>query len=262
VARAPGFEILDEGNAGEGCIIFVHGLGGSHRAFRKDAAALGDRYRVVRYYLVGHGAERGVAAEFTVDALVAQLSEVHSTVADAPVHLCSLSYGCYITTLFAARHPDRVASLCHIGGHYNNPSRLFDVYDEFWARRHEPYEHWIRDYAEAINPVEPGVPRFYAVTSRTMFQKSVESLHPSRVVDSIGHRLSVDLKAAIVEVGVPTLWAVGEYDLLYRSPIYDLAEVAPNAQFAEIKRAGHAANHFRPREFQACYSAFLEGTRR
>ena len=51
---------------------------------------------------------------------------------------------------FAQMHPEKVLSICHIGGHYNNPSRLYNVFQNFWEKRGDEYSKWLSQYANTI----------------------------------------------------------------------------------------------------------------
>lgn len=243
--------------AGQGTstVVFVHGLGGSRRAFKREFARLSSTHCVVAYDLVGHGEDRGRTAGLDLEDLIAQLLQIVDQ-ADCPVNICALSYGSYVANTFASRFPEKVASVCVIGGHYNNPSRLFDVFEEQWRRRDAPYAQWLLGYARAINPEEAegaGVARL----SREIFLRSTRTLHPTVVIDALRHRLEMDMKATLRTLRLPMLWVMGEYDELYRSCTWDLREVVPTARYVEFEKTGHAANLLEPRRFIAEYVRFL-----
>ncbi|MEC3020930.1 alpha/beta hydrolase, partial [Bacillus cereus] len=106
-------------------IIFIHGLVGNRRAFKKEQKRFSASYNIITYDLLGHGDDKGEAIDFSLQRLVDQLLNLYEQEGIKKAHICALSYGCYISTIFAQMHPEKVLSICHIGGHYNNPSRLY-----------------------------------------------------------------------------------------------------------------------------------------
>ena len=103
-------------------VVFIHGLvmdnlSSFYYTLANPCAATG--CDVFLYDLRGHGlSERpplGYALDDSVDDLEALLFEMGI---DGPVHLVGNSYGGTVGLAFALRHPDRVASLVLIEGHF------------------------------------------------------------------------------------------------------------------------------------------------
>jgi pimeloyl-ACP methyl ester carboxylesterase len=84
-------------------VVLVHGLGGSQLAFKRVAALLAGRARVITYDQRGHGAS-GVSDDYSWDALVADLGAVieHLELRD-PV-LVGHSLGAGVALCSAARY--------------------------------------------------------------------------------------------------------------------------------------------------------------
>jgi pimeloyl-ACP methyl ester carboxylesterase len=102
------------GGAGE-VLVLVHGLGGSTNSWYPQATILQKQFRVVGYDLAGSG-RTGVHGEISLDTHVADLGEVIGSVAGgASVHLAGHSLGSIICQHFAARYPEKVASLVLVG---------------------------------------------------------------------------------------------------------------------------------------------------
>ncbi|HTH99586.1 MAG TPA: alpha/beta fold hydrolase [Acidisoma sp.] len=96
-------------------LVFVHGLGGSTNTWFPQSQILKRDLRPVAYDLPGSG-RTPVRENVTIDSLVADLNEVvEHAGGTARVHLAGHSLGTIICQHYAARYPDRVASLALIG---------------------------------------------------------------------------------------------------------------------------------------------------
>ncbi|MBS2971005.1 alpha/beta hydrolase [Metabacillus sp. KIGAM252] len=239
-------------------IVFIHGLTGSRRAFKKQIDYFSRKYNTYAYDLLGHGEDRGKKTDFSLDGLVAQLEELYEREGIEKAHLCSISYGCYPSTIFASKYKEKVSSLCYIGGHYNSDSPLTYVLQHFHDNRYNDYPDWLRRYSKDLFP-KSGVVDPYALISTKLYYKYGLELHEDVLKKAIEHRLDYDLKADLKQVGVPVLWIMGDHDNLFKSSITDLDEVIPHAFYKEIPHTGHAANMFRPFAFRRMYAEFLQG---
>ncbi|WP_242220883.1 alpha/beta fold hydrolase [Bacillus cereus group sp. BfR-BA-01380] len=241
-------------------IIFIHGLVGNRRAFKKECKLFSSSYNIITYDLLGHGDDKGQAIDFSLNQLVGQLSDLYEKEGIQQAHICALSYGCYIATIFAHKYPEKVLSLCHIGGHYNNPSILFNVFQKFWEKRNNEYSSWLYQYASTIFPSGILKANPFAIVSKNIYYRFGLQLHSSIIRESLRHRLEFDLKSRLRELTQPILWVMGEHDHLYKSCLFDLKSILPNVSYKEIPLAGHAANIFRPNYFYDLYSQFLRDT--
>ncbi|MFC0272624.1 alpha/beta fold hydrolase [Metabacillus herbersteinensis] len=237
-------------------IVFIHGLTGSKQAFRKQIAYLADSYNTYVYDLLGHGEDRGKAVDFTLKNLVKQLEDFFEEKGIERAHICSLSYGCYPSTIFANKWQDKVLSLCFIGGHYNSPSPLRDIFQQYWDCRNEPYPLWLKKYSHAIYPKD-GLIDPYSIVSNKVYYKYGLELHKDILRDALEHRLNYDLRSDLASLTLPVLWVMGDHDSLYKSSLRDLDQVIPHVVYSELKHAGHAANLFQPNCFKEVYGVFL-----
>jgi len=104
-----------ESSAGRPVAVLIHGIGPDSLAswYLSLAHPLADAgFRVVMYDLRGHGRTERPPAGYRLDDLVDDLAALLEQLGvDAPVHLLGNSLGGSIAFGYAARHPDRVASL-------------------------------------------------------------------------------------------------------------------------------------------------------
>lgn len=237
-------------------IVFIHGLTGNSRAFKKQLGYFDEDYNTFAYDLIGHGEDKGKPVEFTLERLTGQLEELFEKENIEKGHICTISYGCYPAAIFAARHQEKVASLCFIGGHYNSDSPLSAVLKHYWDHDYGSYQEWLKHYSHDLFPksnlVDP-----YAIISTRVYYKYGYDLHEKVLKEAISHRLHYDLRADLMKLHVPVLWIMGDHDQLFKSSIEDLQDVIPHAIYKELPHSGHAASMFRPYAFRRVYENFL-----
>ncbi|WP_227935450.1 alpha/beta fold hydrolase [Alkalihalobacillus deserti] len=240
-------------------IVFLHGLVGNQDVFKVEVNQLNANYQTITYNYLGHGSDLGTNVRFTLEYLVEQLWEVFETERIDKAHICALSFGCYIAHAFEKKYPDKVMSICNIGGHYNNPSFLFDQFKLSLIEPMEDYSIWLTNYAERVKPNTKEMPNPYNSKSKDIFLKYGLLMHPSIIKQSLNIRLQYDLKSVLTRCQKPILWVSGEYDFLYRSCTYDLFKVIPHVQYVEVPDAGHLVHLNQSELFLKQYESFLLG---
>jgi 3-oxoadipate enol-lactonase len=103
-----------EGREGAPVVMFSNSLGTSLAVWEAQAAALKDRYRVLRYDTRGHGlsdAPDAGMAGYTIDQLADDAAALIKALGLGPVHLCGLSIGGMLGQRLAAKAPGLLASL-------------------------------------------------------------------------------------------------------------------------------------------------------
>lgn len=246
------------GEANKETIIFIHGVIGNHAAFKKEFQILSKSYRVISFDLIGYGPGAvGRSIPVDLNSFVNQLNNIYDHFGVDSAHLCSLSYGSYITNLFTSIYPEKVLSLCHVGGYYNNPSELRNVLLQLWEARNDDYLTWAKRYSDSFNPIRNNAPYEFIKRGRSQCFDFASKLHPSVLIKSVDIQLNFDIKSIIQNIKHPTLWIMGEDDVLFKSPLYDLTFILPNVKFFEIEKAGHVAHKENPEEFMNLYLNFL-----
>jgi 3-oxoadipate enol-lactonase len=102
---------LVEGPADAPAVLLVHPLGVTLRLWDDTAARLGDRFRVVRYDVRGHGDSDVPPPPYTLARLATDARELMDRLGVARAHIVGMSMGGCIAMTLATMHPDRVASL-------------------------------------------------------------------------------------------------------------------------------------------------------
>lgn len=234
---------------GEGLpLVLAHGVGGNHASWFQQIAGLADRFRLVIFDHRGFGnstdTEQLGRAAFTDD-----LARLLDTLGIETSVLVGQSMGGGTCLSFACRHPDRVRGLVladslvgvdlpedlrpamqqvmSATAHLTQPERVLGL----TTRQQRP----------VLSLLYTQIASFNAVTLRTLAgQAALHSLQ--------------DLAAT----GVPTLFLVGEEDILFPpSLIRAVQGRLPASCFIALAGAGHSAHFEAPEAFNAALSSWL-----
>jgi pimeloyl-ACP methyl ester carboxylesterase len=177
--------------------------------------------------------------------------------------ICGVSYGGLIAAAFAARHPDRTASLVLVSA--LPPSWKPDRRVRFYLRAPRLFTPVfivasLRMYRE-IAAANDGFARGGLAAVRHGARVAANMLSPGRMARRVGWLASVDLQQELASVRVPTLLITGEPRLDRVVPVTGTREYArlwPHAQVEMIERTGHLGLITRPAHFSALVVAFAE----
>lgn len=106
-------------------VVLSHALGCDLQMWDGVAAALQDRYTVLRYDHRGHGQSPATGGAFTMDDLADDAAELIRQHAAGPVHFVGLSMGGMTAQALAARHPGLVRSItiANSACHYDDAAK-------------------------------------------------------------------------------------------------------------------------------------------
>jgi 3-oxoadipate enol-lactonase len=112
-----------EGAEGAPVLVLSTSLGTTLEMWDPQAAALAERFRLVRYDQLGHGRSDVVAGPYSVDALGAALLELLDSLGVERFSFCGLSLGGALGLWLGASEPDRVERLavCCTSAHFGSP---------------------------------------------------------------------------------------------------------------------------------------------
>jgi 3-oxoadipate enol-lactonase len=111
MARGVTIHHVVEGPMAAPAVLLAHPLGVTHRLWDATAAALRDRYRVVRYDVRGHGASATPPGPYSLREMADDVRALLDSLAIRDVHFAGMSMGGCIGLAFALAHPGRVRSL-------------------------------------------------------------------------------------------------------------------------------------------------------
>jgi pimeloyl-ACP methyl ester carboxylesterase len=106
-----------EGKKSAESILFIHAAFADHTSFDEQLEFFAKDYQVITLDLIGHGksiiADKGDSISKTADYIckLLEIEAIHK------IHLVGISIGAVLIQDFANKFPDKVASLCCIGGY-------------------------------------------------------------------------------------------------------------------------------------------------
>jgi 3-oxoadipate enol-lactonase len=99
---------LSDGPAGAPVVVLSCSLGTDRTMWDPQLPALGERFRVLRYDLRGHGASPVPTGPYEIGDLGADLVALLDRLDVPSAHLCGVSIGGMLSLWTAAHHPERV----------------------------------------------------------------------------------------------------------------------------------------------------------
>ncbi len=233
-------------------VLLLHGFTGSKENFLPLAARLGGDHRIILPDLPGWGeSSRRIKSDYGIDAQVARIERFLQVQKIPRVHLVGHSMGGHIAGVFAATHPERVASLALIdsSGVQFKPNafalRVLRGETPFNARTPAEFEAFLGELF-AKPPFLP--PRLRDV----LFERNRRShAFNARVLDSIGRGArAFELEAKLDRIESPTavLWCSDD-QILDASSIDTFARIRPAPTVKVMDGCGHMAMIEQPRAF-------------
>lgn len=245
-----------EGRTGAPWLTFANSLATSLEMWDAQAAALKDRYRILRFDMRGHGASGTPTPPYTMAQLAGDVLALWHALEIDRSHFVGLSLGGMIGIHLAARRPEKfrclIASDCRADAD--------EAYQAVFVER-------IRVTREKgmAGMVEPTLARFFtpafaagnpAVIER--FRQMIRSTSPDGHVGCCEALRGLAEGANLARIRVPTLFVGGEHDIGAPPQIMQaMAAATPGARYVMLAGAGHIANVEAPDRYLAAIEPFL-----
>jgi pimeloyl-ACP methyl ester carboxylesterase len=245
-------------------ILFLHGIGGSRMNWLPQLAAVAPSAHAAALDLRGYGESTLGSSQSTVDDYCADILRIMETLGAGRLILCGLSYGSWIATSFAMRHPDRLAGLVLSGGCTGMSEAGVEERDAFRQAREVPLNQGKTpaDFAPAVVNVLAGPDAGDDV--RQQLLDSMAAIPAATYRDALNCFTRPSERFDFSKLTMPVLMMTGEHDRLappaeIRGIANRIAETAPNAyvRFEIIAAAGHVCNVERPDAYNAVLTEFL-----
>jgi 3-oxoadipate enol-lactonase len=203
-------EYLLDGPTGAPVVTMSHSLAANLHLWDAQAAALRDRYRVLRYDIRGHGGTDVPPAPYTLAQMADDLHGLLGALGIGSTHFVGLSMGGLIGMTMALRHPGDVGSLV-----------LADTTACYGAERMRMWDDRIRvAEAHGIEPLlEPTMEVWFTARSRAERTDVVDRVRAmlgrTSVTGYVGAIRAIgygDLREDIRAIRVPALILVGDQD--------------------------------------------------
>lgn len=98
-------------------ILFVHAAFADHTMFDDQLSFFANKYQVITLDLIGHGQSTKTNKGDNINNTADYINLIMATESIEKLHLVGVSIGAILIQDFANKYPDKVASLCCIGGY-------------------------------------------------------------------------------------------------------------------------------------------------
>jgi len=229
--------------------LFLHGIGGSRTNWLEQLAAVGSQMRAAALDLRGYGNSSLGARQSTVDDYCADILRVAEKLGARRLVLVGLSYGSWIATSFAMRHPEMLEGLVLSGGCTGMSEAGPDEREAFRVSREVPLNagQIPADFAPAVVKVLASPAASEAVRKR--LYDSMAAIPAATYRDALVCFTNPLERFEFGRLTMPVLLMTGEHDRLappaeirgIAGRIWDAA-LRPDVRFEVIPDAGHVCN--------------------
>ena len=243
-------------------VTFVHGAGGSSSIWFKQIRAYTKEYNVLLLDLRGHGNSKPSLAaalkeRYTFDTIVADIIEVLDYENIKRSHFVGISLGTILIRQLAETHPKRVLSMVMGGAimKLNVRSQILMRFGNI-VKSVIPYIWLYQFFAFII------MPKDNHKESRLLFVREAKKLYHKEFIR--WYRLTAELKPLLrffrqVDVGIPTLYVMGEEDYMFLPSVQQIALSQKSASLSVVPQCGHVVNVEQPVVFNKTTLNFLSG---
>ncbi len=246
--------------------LFLHGIGGGRRNWRAQLSAAGQHIRAAALDLRGYGDSTLGPRGSTVDDYCADILRVMEVLGARRLVLVGLSYGSWIATSFAMRHPELLDGLVLSGGCTGMSEAGPEEREAFRLSREVPLNagQVPADFAPAVVKVlaSPGA----SDAVRAELLASMSAIPAPTYRDALLCFTSPRERFDFARLSMPVLMMTGEHDRL--APPAEIRAVAgriwdsarrPDIRFEVIEDAGHVCNLEQPAAYSRHLTDFLAG---
>lgn len=246
-------------------VLFLHGIGGARGNWAAQLAAVAPHARAAALDLRGYGDSTLGFAQSSVDDYCDDILRVMQALDAERLVLVGLSYGAWIATSFAMRHPDKLAGLVLSGGCTGMSEAGPVERDAFRVSREVPLNagQTPADFAPAVVKVLAG-PNASDATKADLLA-SMSAIPTQTYRDALVCFTNPLERFDFARLTMPVLLMTGQHDRLAPPPeirgvagrITDAAQ-RPDVQFEEIAGAGHLCNLEQPAAYDRALVAFVQ----
>jgi len=241
-------------------VTFVHGAGGSSSIWYKQIRAYTEHYNVLLLDLRGHGnskpsLKQAFDQRYTFDVIVNDILEVLDHEKIETSHFVGISLGTILIRQLAENHPERVKSMI-MGGAIIKLNLRSQILMRFGnvVKSIIPYLWLYRFFAFII------MPKKNHRESRLLFVREAKKLYHKEFLR--WYKLTSELSPLLrffrqVDVGIPTLYIMGEEDYMFLPSVQQLASSQGSATLAVVPQCGHVVNVEQPQQFNTTTLQYL-----
>ncbi|MBI5661765.1 MAG: alpha/beta fold hydrolase [Ignavibacterium album] len=253
-----GLSVFLEGNNSNKPIIFLHGFPYDHTMWHAQIEILKDKYFCVSYDIRGLGESPAGDGQFTMESFVDDLEIILNELKLIKPVICGLSMGGYITLRALERMRDKfsAAILCDTRSEADSNEGKLKRAAAIKRINKEGLAPFAKDFItncfadSFIHNKKDGLNKIIEHSS---------TFNPVGVKGCLLAMLSrTDTTQTLTEIKIPTLLVCGENDALTPpSVMKEMFHKIPDAEFVEIKNAGHMTPIENPDEVNKAILNFL-----
>ena len=244
-----------EGPDNAPCLVFSNSLATTLAMWDEQAAALKDKFRILRYDQRGHGQTETPSGRYPFDTLLADALGLLDALSIKKAHFAGLSMGGATALGLAQKHPDRFDRIIVC----DSPCQSTPQSSQQWEER-----ILVAKKKGMAALVEPTVTRWFPpeiVAKNPPYLDKVRGMirdTPANGFVGCAAALAAhDYASAVASVTRPVLFMAGEKDGVTPAAMRKLNEKLQSSRFVELAGAGHISNMDRSAEFTRAIRDFL-----
>jgi 3-oxoadipate enol-lactonase len=239
-------------------LVFLHGIGGAARAWRRQLDFFRGRYRTLAWDMPGYDGSTPLPT-VSIAALADALQDFLQQVGAMKPVLIGHSIGGMIVQQLLAKHP-RIASAIVLA----QTSPAFGKPDGDWQKAFIDARLGPLDRGETLASLAPSLVKELVgddpdIGGMELARDCMACVPEATYRATMLAMLGFDQRNALKDIVVPTLLLSGSKDKNAPAPMMaKMATYVPSAKYIELEGVGHLANLERPGAFNAALDSFLK----
>lgn len=261
---APHLALTVTGAPADTLILFLHGIGGNRDNWSDQLPAVAPYCQAAALDLRGYGESQLGAAQSRVEDYCADILRVMDALDAKKLILCGLSYGAWLATSFAMRHPEHLTALVLSGGCTGMSEAGADARAAFRQSRELPLSQGQTpaDFAPDVVDIIAGPNASKA--DRAKLTRSMAAIPAKTYADALRCFTNPPETFDFSKLNMPVLMMTGAHDRL--APPAEIRAVSkriwqdaatPDIRFETLKDAGHVCNLECPTAYNTLLIDFL-----
>ena len=238
-------------------LIFLHGIGGAARAWRRQLATFGDSFRAIGWDMPGYGGSAPLAS-VSIAALADALQQFIAQLGATRPILVGHSIGGMIVQKWLVQSPKLARAVV-----LAQTSPAFGKADGDWQKSFIAARLGPLDRGETMKSLAPSLVKELVgddpdpegmELARECMASVPEASYRAMMLALIGF----DQRSTLKDISVPALLLSGSKDSNAPAPMMaKTATYVPGAEYVELAGVGHLANLERPDAFDEALGRFL-----
>lgn len=244
-----------EGPEGAPWLTFSNSLATDMALWDDQAAALRDRFRILRYDTRGHGGSSGPSGDYSFDELVSDVVGLWDHLGIESSSLVGLSLGGMTGLGLLLAHPERVTQAAICDCRADAPQMFYDM----WVERRAAYrDHGIEAVVEG-NLQRWFTPEFLATNPPMLdgVRAMIRRTSGNGFIGCTGALMTLDYLKDLPKITGDVLFVVGAQDGPHPDAMRQMHEAVPGSGYEVIEDAAHLPNLEQPQRFNEILSAYL-----